>query len=73
MSKQEKKELKLKVEETLATTFTDLSGNISPKKFKRNLRRASRALLAGLKVTPVKKSSVKTAKKSKKETAEVAA
>lgn len=72
MSKQEKKELKLKVEETLATTFTDLSGNISPKKFKRNLRRASRALLAGLKVTTVKKSPVKKAKKNKEVIAIVA-
>lgn len=73
MSKQEIKELKLKVEETLAATFTDLSGNLSPKKFRRNLRRASRALLAGLKVTSAKKTAVKKVKKKKEEVAEVAA
>lgn len=58
-SKKLKKDLQQKVAETLAITFEEFKKDISPKKFRRNIRKASKALLAGLATTPTKESSVK--------------
>ncbi|MEI9810732.1 MAG: hypothetical protein WDO16_24245 [Bacteroidota bacterium] len=40
MSKKQKKDLRLKVAETLTTTLTSLEGELSPKKLKRNIKKA---------------------------------
>jgi hypothetical protein len=53
-TKKIKKDLRLKLEETLSQSVVNLNGEISPKKLKRNVKKASKALLAGLKVTPGK-------------------
>ena len=55
MASKLKKDLRLKIEETLSKSFVTLEGKISHKKFRRNIKKASRALLAGLKVTSSKK------------------
>ena len=60
-SKKLKKDLQLKVVDTLLNTFGELKNEISPRKFKRNVRKASKALLAGLKISPKKESRVKKA------------
>lgn len=57
--KKSKKVLQQKVAETLKTTFGGLKDEISPKKFKRNIKKASKALVAGLKTSAVKKSKEK--------------
>ena len=67
-SKKLKKELKLKVAKTLTFTFEDLKKGVSPKKFKRNIRKAAKDLLAGLKVTPQARNGVKKAAPKKRVT-----
>lgn len=68
-SKQIKKDLRRQVADKLTTTFETLNKDISPKKLQRNIRKASKALLSGLKVKPGKQIAVKT-KKVKKVTVE---
>jgi hypothetical protein len=55
MSSKQKNTLKEKVTETLTTTFSGLQNEMSPKKFKRNIKKASKALLAGFKNAQPKK------------------
>jgi hypothetical protein len=54
-----KKQLRVQIRQTLLTTFDELKNDLSDKKFQRNVRRASKVLLAGL-------SAKKTGKKTSK-------
>lgn len=65
-SKKIKKEIQQKLADTLTATVEDLKAKLSPKKFKRNIKNASKALVAGLKVTPGKKAATPQATKTKK-------
>ncbi len=56
-----KKDLRNQVAQTLISTFEGLKETISPKKFQRNIKKASKILLTGVKPT-LKKKSVKKAK-----------
>jgi hypothetical protein len=64
-SKKIKKNLQLKVAERLTATFGDFQKDMSQKKFKRNIKKASKALLAGLKTAPEKRSTSKKVKSEK--------
>lgn len=59
-TRQTKKELRQKIEETLAQTFEGLKNELSQKKFERNIRRASKVLAAGVKTKSSKKKEAKT-------------
>jgi hypothetical protein len=50
-----KKQLRVQIKQTLLTTFDELKSDLSDKKFQRNVRRASKVLLAGLSVKKVAK------------------
>ena len=65
-SKKIKKEIQQKLADTLNSSVEDLKANLSPKKLKRNIKKASKALVAGLKVTPQKKATKAQATKTKK-------
>jgi hypothetical protein len=54
-----KKQLRVQIRQTLLTTFDELKSDLSDKKFQRNVRRASRVLLAGLTVKKVPKKTKK--------------
>jgi hypothetical protein len=58
-----KKEFRTKIAEQLNTTFGDLKGRISAKKFERKIRKASKVLSQGVKPAksekPTKKKTVK--------------
>lgn len=56
-----KKDLRNQVAETLISTFEGLKDAVSQKKFKRNIKKASKALLTGVK-PPVKQKSAKKIK-----------
>jgi signal recognition particle GTPase len=56
-----KKDLRNQVAETLISTFEGLKDNVSPKKFRRNIKKASKALLTGVR-PPAKKKSTKKIK-----------
>ena len=58
-SKKIKKDIQQKLVDTLAATLDGLNGQLSPKKRKRNIKKASKALVAGLKIVPAKKSVAK--------------
>jgi len=62
MSSKQKNILKEKVTETLTTTFSGLKEEMSEKKFSRNIKKATKALLAGFKNAAAKKSEKKKAK-----------
>lgn len=55
-----KKDLRNQVAQTLISTFEGLKDAVSQKKFKRNIKKASKALLTGVKPPAKKKSSKKT-------------
>lgn len=59
-----KKQLRSQVAATLTNTFDGLKNELSDKKFQRNIKRASKALLAGL---VIKKPGKKTKKISQDE------
>ena len=59
-----KKEIRIELSKTLATTLNGLKDNIPVKKLDRNIKKASKILLSGLKLTSKKKKS----SKKKKET-----
>ena len=61
-SKKIKQELRSKIENTLKVTFPELPGEIKPKKFDKNIRKASKALLAGLKINHSEKTKTKSGK-----------
>jgi hypothetical protein len=54
-----KKVLRNQVAETLISTFEGLKDNVSPKKFKRNIKKASKVLLTGVKPPSKRKSAKK--------------
>lgn len=69
MAKKDKKLLLDKVAESLTTTLTSLNGNLSPKQFKRNIKKASKALITGVltekpKTTVKKKTALKKTAKA---------
>jgi hypothetical protein len=68
-----KKELRQKVKNSLSKSLSALKGKISPKKLKRNIKKASKVLLAGLKVKSAKKRRKVTAVKKTNETVKTAA
>jgi hypothetical protein len=55
MSSKQKNSLKEKITETLTATFSGLQNEMPPKKFKRNVKKASKALIAGFKIASPKK------------------
>lgn len=54
-SRKSKKQLRSEVALTLFNTFSKFNDKISPKKLKRNIKKASKALVAGMKVDNPKK------------------
>lgn len=66
-----KKTAKTQVTETLRLTFDGLQEKLGKKKFEKNIKKASKALLEGYKETAVKKeaTSKKKTKTTKKKTA----
>ncbi len=58
MNSGSKKALRQQVESTLAVTFADLKGAISEKKFNKNVKKAGKRLIAGLKQAPAVKETV---------------
>jgi Na+-translocating ferredoxin:NAD+ oxidoreductase RnfG subunit len=65
MTKKARKKLRLEIAATLSTTFTGLTKNLSEKKFQRNVRRASRILVDGVKPESDNKLNPKKASKKK--------
>jgi hypothetical protein len=54
-----KKDLRNQVAETLISTFEGLKDTVSPKKFRRNIKKAVKALLTGVKPPSKRKSAKK--------------
>ena len=67
MAKVSKKEIRSQVAATLFTTFDGLKEGVGSKKFKRNVKKASKVLVAGLKKTSTKKAPRKTKKETSPE------
>lgn len=59
-----KKAIQEKVAASLASNLEEFKTDLSPKKLKRNIKKASKLLLNGLKATPAKKTAKKTATKA---------
>lgn len=59
MSAQVKKELKQQVEAKLMIAFDDLKDKVGSKKFNKNVRKAGKKLLSGLKHIPKKNEKTK--------------
>jgi len=66
MANTSRKEIRSQIAATLFTTFDGLKEGIGSRKFKRNIKKASKVLVAGLKKPTVKKAP----KKKKKEVIE---
>ena len=66
MSSKQKKKIRVEVAQTLMTTFSKFDNQLSPKKFKRNIKKATKALVAGIKPEPESKP-LKVKKEKKKE------
>ena len=54
-----KKELRSEIEQKMATTFDGLKDSVSSKKFNRNIKKASKVLLSGIKPASEKKTAKK--------------
>jgi len=55
ITKNMKKDLRQKLEESIKNTFSNFNGAIGPKKHRRNIKKATKLLLSNVKVTPEKK------------------
>jgi hypothetical protein len=72
-AKKLKKELRQKVKASLNKSLSTLKGKVSPKKLKRNIKKASKVLLAGLKVNSANKRRKVTSAKNPDESAKTTA
>jgi hypothetical protein len=72
-SKKPKKDLRQKVKASLTKSLSMLKGKVSPKKLKRNIKKASKILLAGLKIKYPKKRGKVTAVRKPNEQVKTAA